>query len=227
MKAFICGGGCGEQTVEANRRLNDVIDNTKPILYIPLALPADTYDSCYEWVSGELAQVNVPRIDMVRSGAELAAADLSGYSALFIGGGNTFKLLGELKESGAFESIRAYLERDGVVFGSSAGAIILGQSIDLAEFEDENEVGLRDLQGFDVMNGVSFFCHYGSGTAEHTAESDRYLERLSAGRKIGVLPEEITLFLNGDRAEVIGKGELHCVLDGKRRSLISVTGAGE
>lgn len=219
MKAFICGGGCGEQTVEANRRFSEVIDNTKPILYIPLALPADTYDSCYEWVSGELAQVETPRIDMIRSGEELAAADLSAYSALFIGGGNTFKLLSELKESGAFERIRAYLENDGVVFGSSAGAIILGQSIDLAEFEDDNEVGLHELEGFDVEGGVSFFCHYGSGSAEHTAESDEYLRKLSTGREIGVLPEEITLFLNGDRMEVIGEGDVHCVLNGKRRSL--------
>lgn len=227
MKAFICGGGCGEQTVEANRRLNEVIDHTKPILYIPLALPADTYDSCYEWVTGELAAVDVPRIDMIRSGEELAAADLNGYSALFIGGGNTFRLLSELKDSGAFERIRAYLENDGVVFGSSAGAIILGQSIDLAEFEDENEVGLCDLEGFDVVGGVSFFCHYGSGTAEHTAESDRYLEKLSDGREIGVLPEEITLFLNGDRMEVIGEGDCHCVHNGKRRSLLPAAGTDE
>ncbi|MBE6758592.1 MAG: hypothetical protein E7554_00690 [Ruminococcaceae bacterium] len=224
MKAFICGGGCGEQTAEANRRLSEVIDNTKPILYVPLALPADTYDSCYEWVSGELAQVDVPRIDMVRSGAELAAADLGGYSALFIGGGNTFKLLSELKESGAFESIRDYLRHDGVVFGSSAGAIILGRSIDLAKFEDENEAGLRDLDGFDVMEGVSFFCHYGSGSAEHTAHSDEYLRRLPAGREIAVLPEEITLFLNGSRAEVIGEGDLHCVLNGRRRELFPAHG---
>ena len=61
MKVFLCGGGAGEQTIEANKRLNEVIDHSKPCLYVPLALPAEIYDSCYEWITGELAEVQIPR----------------------------------------------------------------------------------------------------------------------------------------------------------------------
>ncbi len=222
MKAFICGGGCGEQTAPAYKRLGEVIDNEKPMLYIPLALPADTYDSCYEWASGELSCVEKARLDMVRSAEELAQTDLSGYGALFIGGGNTFKLLSELKTSGAYEKIRSYLESGGVVFGSSAGAIIFGESIDLAGFEDENEVGLSDLAGFDMVRGMSVFCHYGNDTAERREESDRYLAGLSTGRRIAVLSEEITLFINDDKVEIIGDGHSHCVSNGLRYDLHDV-----
>ena len=88
MKVFLCGGGAGEQTIEANKRLNEVIDHTKPCLYIPLAMEADMYDSCYKWITGELKDLEIPHIDMVRSAEELAEKDLSAYSVLFIGGGN-------------------------------------------------------------------------------------------------------------------------------------------
>ena len=38
MRIFLCGGGCGQQTVDANKKLNKVIDHNKPILYIPCLL---------------------------------------------------------------------------------------------------------------------------------------------------------------------------------------------
>ena len=43
MRIFLCGGGCGQQTVDANKKLNEVIDHNKPILYIPLAMPSERY----------------------------------------------------------------------------------------------------------------------------------------------------------------------------------------
>ena len=51
------------------------------------------YDSCYEWIQGELKNVDVPYIEIVRSAEELADKNMADYSVLFIGGGNTFKLL--------------------------------------------------------------------------------------------------------------------------------------
>lgn len=95
MNLILCGGGSGEQNTLANKKLNDIVDHNKPILYIPLAMDESEhpYDSCYEWIIGELSQVDVIRIDMVRSFEELASKRLEDYTALFIGGGNTYKLL--------------------------------------------------------------------------------------------------------------------------------------
>ena len=38
--------------------------------------------------------------------------DLNNYACIYIGGGNTYKLLSLLKSSGAFEKIRNYLISD-------------------------------------------------------------------------------------------------------------------
>ena len=42
---------------------------------------------------------------MVKSAEELDGTNVENYSAIFIGGGNTYKLLNDLKASGSFEKI--------------------------------------------------------------------------------------------------------------------------
>lgn len=204
MKVFLCGGGDGVQTMEANKKLNEVIDHAKPCLYIPLAMEPEKYTSCYEWVTGELKNVDIPYIEMVKSADELAAKNLNDFGVIFIGGGNTFKLLRDLKISGAFEKIKGYLNGDGVVFGGSAGAIIFGKDLEACRLDDANEVNLNETDGFDILNGTSILCHYTNRTAEKDEMSRQYLLEVSKHRKVVALPEEVTLFVNGTGIEVIG-----------------------
>lgn len=215
MKVFLCGGGAGEQTVEANKRLNEVIDHTKPCLYIPLAMEAEMYDSCYQWITGELAKVQLPYIEMVRSGEELAKKKFSDYSVVFIGGGNTYKLLKELKESGAFVKLRTYLEQGGVAFGGSAGAIIFGEDLEACNLDDSNEVGLTDPAGMDVLQGVSLLCHFTSREKEKDARNKEYLLEISKHRRVLALPEEVTLFVNDETIEVIGERPYYAFENGR------------
>ncbi len=215
MKVFLCGGGAGEQTIEANKRLNEVIDHTKPCLYIPLAMEAEMYDSCYEWITGELSKVQLPYIEMIRSGAELAKKNFSDYSVVFIGGGNTYKLLKELKECGAFEKLRTYLEQGGVAFGGSAGAIIFGEDLESCNLDDPNEVGLTDTAGMNVLQGVSLLCHFTSREKEEDERSKEYLLGISKHRRVLALPEEVTLFVNDNTVEVIGERPYYSFEDGR------------
>ena len=81
MRIFLCGGGDGEQTRMANQRLDQIVDHTKPLLYIPLAMEGN-YESCQKWIQGELREVRVPAIEMVRSVEELFKKELEKYSAI-------------------------------------------------------------------------------------------------------------------------------------------------
>ncbi len=203
MKVFICGGGSGEQTVKALQRLNRVISHDRPCLYIPLAMEKTQYDSCYEWITGELSGVDIPGIEMIRSAEELSRKRLTDYSFLFIGGGNTFRLLSEIKRVNMFEPIREYLRNGGVAFGGSAGAIIFGEDLESCALDDDNEVGLEDTRGFDVLGGISFLCHFTNRVPEHDQRSEEYLLKISGHRKTYALPEEDTLFLNEKQLEEI------------------------
>ena len=219
MKVFICGGGSGEQTIRAVQRLNEVIRHDLPCLYIPLAMEANRYDSCYEWIRGELGSVDIPGIEMVRSAEELARKHLEDYSFLFIGGGNTFRLLSEIKRVHMFEPIREYLQNGGVAFGGSAGAIIFGEDLESCALDDDNDVGLKDTAGFDVLSGVSFLCHFTNRIPEHDLRSEKYLLEISKHRKVYALPEEDTLFLNETVLEEIGARPYFVFEDGKKTEI--------
>lgn len=204
MKLFLCGGGDGNQTIEAYKKFNEEINHDKPLLYIPLAMQSDRYDSCYKWITEELKNIDVPRIDMVRSADELVSKNLTDYSALFIGGGNTYKLLKDLKDSGSFEKIKEYMNNDGIIFGGSAGAIIFGECIDTCKYDDTNDVCLQDWMGFNAINNFSILCHFTNRNKEKTETNKKYLQELSHEEKIIALPEEDTIYCDDGKFEVIG-----------------------
>ena len=205
MKLILNGGGDGKAVESARQLLNRVIDHRKKILYIPLAWPDPTCRGCLEFMTGELADVEKAGIEMIRSTEELMGRDFPDYAALYIGGGNTYKLLRDLKESGAFGKIRKYLvEEDGIVYGGSAGAIIFGKDLDSCNTDDENEVGLADHTGFNMIGGYSLLCHYTSRNRERTELSRKYLLELSKIKPVYAIPEEDTIYVEDGRMEFIG-----------------------
>ena len=110
-----------------------------------------------------------------------------------------------LKESGAFGKIRKYLtEEDGIVYGGSAGAIIFGKDLDSCNTDDENEVGLADHTGFNMIGGYSLLCHYTSRNRERTELSRKYLLELSKTKPVYAIPEEDTIYVEDGRMEFIG-----------------------
>ena len=205
MKLILNGGGDGKAVESARQLLNRVIDHRKKILHIPLAWPDPTYRGCLEFMTGELADVEKAGIEMIRSTEELMSRNFPDYAALYIGGGNTYKLLRDLKESGAFGKIRKYLtEEDGIVYGGSAGAIIFGKDLDSCNTDDENEVGLADHTGFNMIGGYSLLCHYTSRNRERTELSRKYLLELSKTKPVYAIPEEDTIYVEDGRMEFIG-----------------------
>ena len=215
MQLILCGGGDGKQNTQANQRLNEIIDHTRPILYIPLAMDekVHSYDSCYEWIKGELRNVDIPSIEMVRTFEELASKDLEKYAALFIGGGNTYKLLLGLKSTKAFANIKNYLNNNGIIIGGSAGAVIFGYDINIISSMDPNDVNLIDTKGFDMLSGISIFPHYTNKKSTLTEpENEKRLINftnsiINFSKTVGevfAIPEEDAIYVNDNSIEFLG-----------------------
>ena len=216
MRVFICGGGAGAQTALARKYLNESIDHTKPCLYIPLAMEPERYDGCRKWIAGELSDVNIPEIRMVRSARELEEAELMDYSMIFLGGGNTFRLLCELKKCNFLSRMKSYLEKGGMAFGGSAGAILFGKDLDACTFDDSNETHMQETKGLDLLCGISIACHYTNRTPQRQEAFRRFLLELSKGKKIAALPEETTLLLEDGVCKRIG-GPLYYFENGEEK----------
>lgn len=212
MKLFLCGGGSGKQILNALYKFSNVINREKPILYIPLAMENKKYDSCYDWFKNEIKLVNLDKFEMVRSSLELSQKKLDNYSALFIGGGNTFKLLKELKENNNDEKIKSYLKNNGIVFGGSAGAIIFGKDINSCLLDDENNINLNNTEGFDFLNGYSILCHLKNKNFNKNLE---YLNEYSKKNKVIYLPEEDVIFINNKKIGIIGTSKYVIFKNGK------------
>ena len=204
MNVFLCGGGSGVQTARAYKKFSGLVDKGKPLLYIPLAMENEKYDECYSWICNELQEYEISNIYMVRDCSELYELNLEDYAAVFIGGGSTFKLLFELKLTGFFDKLRDFIKANGVVFGGSAGAIIMGYDIKTCECDEENSIGLVDTKGIDVLNGISRLCHYKNRTSEQMESNKSFIKALSDKMKVIAISESHTIYVSNDGIEVFG-----------------------
>lgn len=221
MKLFLCGGGCGEQAIYAMREFEKLLDKSKPLLYIPLAMDQEKYDSCLEWFSNEVKSINIYKIHMVRSKEELEAKELDDYCGIFIGGGNTYKLLNDLKRSKAYNNIKKFIKKGGAVFGGSAGAIIFGKDIDTCKISDNKDnVGIDSTKGYNFLNNISLLCHY-EADKEKTKKNIEYLKQYSKNKKIIYLPEEDTIFINDNKETIIGAKD-YCIIENGNIKIIDL-----
>lgn len=212
MKLFLCGGGSNKQIMFALKKFKSVLKKDKPILYIPLAMKKENYTSCKEWFSKEIKYIGINSFEMVTSSKELLEKDLNSYCALFIGGGNTYKLLNELSENGNIEKIQNYLNNNGIIFGGSAGAIIFGKNINTCLIDDGNDVNLKKCDGFNYLNDFSILCHLNKSNLK---KNYNYLKEYSKKNKVLYLPEEDVIFINNNKIKFIGTNKYAKFINGE------------
>ena len=194
MKLLLSGGGEPDQVKPLDKYFANYVKDGK-ILYIPVAMDKIPYDDCEKWFRETYAKYNLNNIEMCTNLKEIN--DLNNYKAIFIGGGNTFKLLKEIKESNFDIKLKDYLNNNGFIYGGSAGAIIFGKTIESAIHADKNTVNLKDLNGLNILDDYDVWCHY--------KETDNLKD---LNRKTIVLYEESGILYDGKEIKTIGKNHL-------------------
>lgn len=198
--------GCGSAENEAPLwRAMLQRDRTK-IVYWPFALPPQMRPSADAWLRGNLDTLGVSyELQTWQSLDQHDATELNGekIDLLFVGGGNTFRLLDTVQRHGFTEPVRRFWRAGGDYYGGSAGAVLACQSIAIAEGLDDNEPGLDDLTGLGLVQGAVILPHF---TDEQLADAERW----SARHRMVVLglPESVGLHCSDETATVLGEGHL-------------------
>lgn len=109
------------------------------------------------------------------------------------------------------------LYNGGIIYGGSAGAIIFGKDLEACKIDDENNVNLEDVEGFDVLNDYSLLCHYTNRNQEITEKSTNYLLELSNKKSILAIPEEDTIIVNENEMEIIGTRPFYIFKNGIKK----------
>jgi dipeptidase E len=139
------------------------------VVFIPYALK--DRDGYTRTVGDRLRQI-VPglEVEQIRDRASIGQAD-----ALFVGGGNTFRLLKTLYENDLLDPIRDAVRNGLPYIGSSAGTVITCPTI-----RTTNDMPIVEPPSFDALGLVSwqFNCHYLDADPNATHKGETREERL-------------------------------------------------
>jgi dipeptidase E len=105
---------------------------------------------------------DVRDIDLANQTVGESVATLKSCDAVYVAGGNTFYLLQEIKRNGFDSALVEYVESRRPYVGASAGAVIIGPSIEPVKTIDDPSVAkeLSDFTGLG-LTGFMVLPHYG------------------------------------------------------------------
>lgn len=226
MRLILNGGGSDLQIKESVELFAREVNGGK-VLYIPLAWENGKIEECINWFRGQVSGFGITDIEQILDPNDLTKEKLKETRGVFIGGGNSYKLLKLLKETQAFENLKEYIANGGLIMGGSAGALIFGECIDtclkdelvIKSCNDENKVELKDTKGFNCISGFSILPHYKKLPEQYIDTQKRVNKLLKQGYKLVCLPEETSLWINGNQITIVGQKSAE-VFDGKNKKII-------
>ena len=204
-RLFLSGGGDENQVSVLDDVYASTIGHSAHVLYIPVAWKNGDFDSCFDWLTRAFKRFDF-KIDMWTSLEVRTYSEIEKYDSIYIGGGNTFSLLHDVRKTGFGDVLRQYIDAGKVVYGGSAGAIILGKDIrtaGLGKDADKNTIVLQAFEGLDLVEGFSIQCHY-------EKDQEEELRRFSTKHTLPILAlsENSGIYVEGAQIHEIGEPAL-------------------
>jgi dipeptidase E len=209
MKLLLSGGGNPDKVKPLDELFKKEVNKDAKVLYIPIAWVKGPYQGCLDWFKS----IYGDHFNNITMAEDLSNIDLDNYDAIFIGGGNTYKLLKHIKETKFDEKLIKFVKDNKFVYGGSAGAIIFGKTMKTANHLDPNDVGLVDLNALNIVDKDIW---------PHFKESD--LDRINNYKEsLYILYEESGLYFEDDKVISIGKESFVYMKDNKLTDIETAT----
>lgn len=153
--------------------LRDFLGGAKRVAFIPYA------------AHDHAAYTAKVRERLARMGLEVTGDDFQGADALFVGGGNTFRLLKTLQERGLIERLRGAVRGGLPYIGSSAGSVITSPTI-----RTTNDMPIVECATLDSLAFLPFQlnCHYLDPDPGSTHKGETREERIREFHEENTMP---------------------------------------
>jgi dipeptidase E len=160
-KIVLAGGGGAEDSLLLDKKLASWIGQRGMMLFLPIAFQdPDLHKTGMAWITKTFSPLGVENIKMWSNLAEHNSTELFEFDAVYISGGNTYWLLAQIVGSGFDHHLINFVRAGGIVYGGSAGAVILGRDIQTVRHLDRNDTDLTETGGLDLAAGYSVWVHY-------------------------------------------------------------------
>lgn len=155
-KIYLSGGGSEKDSRLLDYEFTSVLNKEKPVIYVPNAMEAQKYKGAFSWFTSVMSRYQINNVILCASlKVELSPTDIAG---IYIGGGNSTKLLHEIKSKNFDQFIFNAVENNVPIYGGSAGAVILGKSIKTVP--EARSFSNLQSHGLDLLGGFSVFPHF-------------------------------------------------------------------
>ena len=198
---YLGGGGDSAASAQLDTIFFGDLPTDGTILYIPLALEPERFPSALEWFTNVVRKYSQTlKIEMMTD-KNIDSIDFSKYDAVYMGGGNVFKLLDFIVTKGIDPKIRRFIKFGKPVYGGSAGATVLGKSLNTASDIDSRGDYKYD-DGLDLFHGACIACHW--------PDAGEFVRQYAVENKLKVycIPEVCGLIFNmdGELVQTVGEG---------------------
>ena len=128
----------------------------KKVLYITTASDGEN-DSDKSWMDEEyetILDLGFSKENIYEFKIGQKEININDFDVMYMMGGNTFYLMDMIRKYNFDTVIKKAMDNGIIYIGSSAGSIILGNSVEYALPFDENNVDLKDFSGLRIIDGI-------------------------------------------------------------------------
>ncbi len=164
MKLLLTSSGLDSQKAKKEflKLLNKPIGKTKVLMIFGVKNDEEMF--YVNESKNELIELGINKLNILNANIsdDISSGDFNDFDVIYVCGGNTYYILDRLRKTGFDELIINSVNKGILYIGVSAGSIIAGKDIEIAGWGsegDENDIGLKDLRGFNFTD-IAIFPHY-------------------------------------------------------------------
>ena len=176
----------------------------KTVTYIPTAGIAEDVEGMVEEETSTLESLGmtVDVLEVSSASYESIVNSLTKNDVIFVGGGNTFFLLQELRRSGADQILIREVEKGKLYIGESAGSIITCPDIGYCADMDSPEKA-PDLTDYAGLNLVDFYIVPHIGNKEMGEAAEKAVEKYGSEFEIKAITDKQVILVEEGSVEIL------------------------